>query len=213
MVVDDIGKMVGWKIVRRLIEHLIVKNRRVDHHFAAHKVVDFYVTVWLDKETHHVLFSAVNHALHIFGRQRQRVAHLHAGVRVVLEILDFRTLRLQFLRSVESHISLAVVKQLLDILPIDVAALRLAVGTEIAALADSFVKFYSQPGECLVYIIFRSRHKAIGVGIFDAKYDVAAMTAGKQVVEQCRADSSNVERTRWRRCKAYSDFSFHFADC
>jgi hypothetical protein len=31
---------------------------------------------------------------------------------------------------------------------------------------------------------------------------------GKQIVVQCRADTTDMQRTRWARCEPYSYFSF-----
>ena len=91
-------------------------------------------------EAHHILLAVGYQLVNLLLRQRQRVAHLAAGMRVVLEVLYLAALLLQFLGRVEGNIGLAVIEQLLHIFLIDVAALTLAVGTLVAAERDSLVE-------------------------------------------------------------------------
>ena len=37
---------------------------------------------------------------------------------------------------------------------------------------------------------------------------LAIVLTGKQIVVQCRADTTDMQRTRWARCEPYSYFSF-----
>ena len=67
-------------------------------------------------------------------------------------------------------------------LAVYVAALALLVGSVCTAFAHTFIDLYAQPCEGLVDILLGSGYEALRVGVLDAEYHVATMTAGKQVV-------------------------------
>ena len=127
---------------------------------------------------------------------------------VILEVLDLRTLGLQFLRGVEGYISLARIEQLLDILLIDITALALAVRAFVATKRDTLIKLDAQPTERLNDILLGSRHKTVGVGVFNAENQVAAMLLGKKIIIQCGAYATNMQSPRRTRGKTNSYSSF-----
>ena len=116
---------------------------------------------------------------------------------------------LQLLRRVEGVIGLARVQQPLDVHPVEVAAFRLPVGTLVAAYAHTLVERQAEPLERLYDIGFRARHKAVGVGVFDAQQKIAAMLLGEQVIEQSRAYPAYMQGAGGTRRKTYPHFSFH----
>ena len=211
MVVDDVGQMIGGQLVGTLVEHLVVKDVALDDHLSSDEVVDVHLAAGLDEEAHDILAAVGDEFVYFLLRHRQRVAHQHTGVGVVLEVLYFLTFLLQLLRCVEGDIGLALVEQLVDILLIDGATLTLAVGTLVAAEADAFVELDAEPAERLDDVFLGSGYQSRRVGIFDAEHEVAAMLAGKQIVIQCCTDTTNVQRTRRTWCEAHPYSSFcHF---
>ena len=92
MVIHDVGHVVRGQSVGRFVKHLVVKDGRVDNHFAADQVVDADILVRLDADTHHVARTAVDQPLHLVRRKRQGVAHLPARRGVVLEVRDLLAL-------------------------------------------------------------------------------------------------------------------------
>ena len=117
VVVHDVCQVVGGQVVGTLVEHLVVENGRVDGHIATNEVVYHHVASWFNLEAHHIVGAGVDEFLHFLGRKRERVAHTHTSGCVVLEVLDFATLCVEFFGGVECDIRLAVVEQLLHILP------------------------------------------------------------------------------------------------
>ncbi len=182
MVVDDICEVIGRQIIDALVEHFIIKDITLDSHSAAQQVVDLDVASGLDTEAHHILCAAVDESLHFLGRHGERVAHAHACRGVILEIGDFLALCVELLGGIESDICLTCVEKHFHVLAVDIATLALLVGAVRAAFAHAFVYFNTEPCERLIDIIFGSRHKTLGVGVFYSKNHLAAMLTGKKIV-------------------------------
>ena len=182
VVVNDIGQMVGRQLISTLVEHLVVADVALDAHLTTNEVVDQNLLTGLHLEAHHILMAGSHQLLYFLFGKRQRVAHLTAGVAVVLEILNLLTLLLQLFRGVEGNIGLAGIQQLLHVLLIDVAALALTVGTLVASEGNAFVELDAQPLETLNDILLGTRHKTIAIRVFNAEYEVAAMLLGKQII-------------------------------
>jgi hypothetical protein len=43
MVIHNIGEVIGWQIVSRFIQHLIIEDIRVDDYFSTDKVMHMYI--------------------------------------------------------------------------------------------------------------------------------------------------------------------------
>ena len=147
MVVHDVGKVIGWQLVGTLVEHLVVEDVALYHHVAAYHVVHVDFLSRPDEEAHHVLLALGNHLLHFLFWQCQRVAHLHARVGVILEILYLLSLGLEFFGRVEGDVCLALVEQLLHVFLVYVAPLALAVRAVAAAEAHALVELDAEPLE------------------------------------------------------------------
>ena len=100
-----------------------------------------------DLESHHILVAFGNKSVHLFFRKSERVAHLHACSCVVLEILYFCALSLEFFWRVECYVCFPVLKQLVDIFLVYVSALALSVGSVVTTEGYTLVEFYSEPFE------------------------------------------------------------------
>ena len=100
-----------------------------------------HVLVGLHLEANHVLLAGFDAAVHLFCTHRERVAHLHTGGGVVLEVGDFLTFGFQLFGGVEGDVGLAALQKLVHVLMINLAALALAIGTvrSFGGDADTFV--------------------------------------------------------------------------
>ena len=161
MIVDNIGEMVRWQIVGTLVQHFVVKNRRIDLHLPANEIVDHHIAARLDLEPHHILVSLIDKTVHFVGRQRQRIAHRKACRGIILEVGVCRAGGFKFLGSIESYISLSGVKQKLYVLAVYVAALTLLVRAILSPFPHAFVNAYAKPCQSLVYILLGSGHESL----------------------------------------------------
>ena len=208
VVVNDVGQVVSGELVSTLVKHLVIEHVRHDAHVATDDVVNVNLFAWLDFEAHHILLASFDEALRLLFAEGDRVAHHAARVGIILEILDFLALLRQFFWRVEGDVGFSSIEQQFDILLIDVAAFALSVGAVFSAEADTFVKLYAEPSERLEDIVFRARNEAVGVGVFDAEHEVAAVLACKEIVIEGCADTSDVQRSGGAGCEAHSHFSF-----
>ena len=133
----------------------------------------------LNHEANHILLAVVDATLYFLLRESERVGHLHTCLGVVLEILNLGTLCLKLLGRIESDVSLAVGKKLVDIFLIYGATLALTIRAVVATERHSLVKLDTEPTERLDNIVFGSRHKAVRVGILDTEHQVAAVLTGE----------------------------------
>ena len=147
MVVDDIGQMVSRQLIGTLVEHLIVADIALDAYLATNQVVDQNLLTRFHFEANHILLTLSYQGIHLLFRHGERVAHLTAGMAVVLEVLYLIAFLFQFLGRIESNICLISIQQLLDILLIDITTLALAVRTLIATKRDTLVELDAQPLE------------------------------------------------------------------
>ena len=127
---------------------------------------------------------------------------------IVLEILDFSTLCIQLLWSIESNICLIGIKQLLNIFLIDIATFALAIWTFITAKTYALIELDAKPLKRLNDILLSTRNKTIRIGILDTENQVATMLFGEQIIIQGGTHTADVQCTRWTRCKTYSYSSF-----
>ena len=204
MVVHDVRKVVGGKLVGRFIKHLIVEDRRVDGYRAADNVVNDNLFARLNLEAHHIFVAAVDKLLHLFGRHRERVAHHHTGRCIVLEILNLGTFLVELLGGVESNIGLSAVKQNLNIFFINFPSLGLSVGTILAAEGDTLVELYAEPSERFEYILLGTLDETVGIGIFETENKISTMLFGKQIIIQRSSYAANVQRACGAGCEAHS---------
>ena len=110
MVIHDVGQVVCGQFICTLVEHLIVEHRRVDHYLATDDVVNVYLYTGLDEEAHYILVTRGEQRIYLLLGERERVAHLHTGGGVVLEISNLSTFGLQLLGSIKRHVGLAILE-------------------------------------------------------------------------------------------------------
>ena len=75
--------------------------------------------------------------------------------------------------------------------------------------ADALVDLDAAPFERLHDVLLGTRHEALRVGILDAEDHRALVLAGEEVVVECRADASDVQRSGGAGCEAHPNGSFH----
>ena len=81
-----------------------------------------YLSARFNLEAHYILFPCIQKSLHLILRKGERVAHLHAGGGVILEVGHFSPLCVELVGGVEGQIGGAAVKQLVNILLVNIAA-------------------------------------------------------------------------------------------
>ena len=186
VVIHDVGEVVGGELVGALPQHLIIEDGTVDADVAADDVIDVYVLAGLDEESYHVGVAFGDEAVCLLLAECQGVAHLRACGSVVLELLTTLfgsiTLCREFLRGVESDVCASGIQELLDIFLIDLLALALAIGTVVAAEADTLVELNAEPLERLDDIFLGSRHEACGVGVFNSEDEFSAVLTGEEII-------------------------------
>ena len=99
----------------------------------------------LDEEAHYILVTRGKKSINLLLGEGKRVAHLHTSSSIVLEVGNLITLCLKLLGGIESHVSLALVEQLLNVFLVDVAALRLAIGAMVTTYAHTLVEGEAEP--------------------------------------------------------------------
>ena len=179
MVIDDVGKVVRRQLVGTLEQHLVVQYATINGHKSANQVVHHHFASRFNLEANDVLMTFVNQALHLVGRQSQRITHLTACLCVVLEVLYFLALRIQFLGGVKSDVCLSCVKQLLDVFLVNVATFALAVRSVLTTIGNAFVKLNTQPTKCLDDVLLRSWYEAGRVGVLNTENQVASVLFGE----------------------------------
>ena len=127
MVVNDIGQMVGWEVVSRLVEHFVVENTGVDDHLATDEVVNVHVFVGLNLKTNNVFVAPCDACIYLFFAECEGVHHLHAGAGIVLEIADLVAFGFEFFRGIKRNICVSAIEELIHILMVDFSALRLTI--------------------------------------------------------------------------------------
>ena len=200
--------MICRQLVGTLIKHLIVKNIALYTNLTTDKVVNKNLLTSLNLETNNILLAISNQLINLFLWESQRVTHLTAGMTIILEVLNFGTLSLQLLRSIESNICLIGIEQLLNIFLIDIATLALAIWTFVATKTYTLVELDTKPLERLDDILLGTRNETVRIGILDTEYQIATMLLSKQIIIQGSAHTTDMQSTRWTGRKTYSYSSF-----
>ena len=207
VVVDDICQVIGRQLVGTLVEHLVVENVALYLHVATNHVVNMHLDARLNHEANHILLAVVDATLHFLLRESERVGHLCTCLGVVLEVLNLGTLCLKLLWSVESNVSLAVGKKLVDIFLINGATLALTIRAVLATERHSLVKLDTEPTERLNDIVLSPRHKTMRVGVLNTEHQVAAVLTCEKIVIQCCTHTTDVQRSCWAWREAHPYFS------
>ncbi|EJW91904.1 hypothetical protein EVA_19992 [gut metagenome] len=208
MVIYDVGKVVSGEVVGTLVKYFVIQDVRHNAYVTADDVFDVNFFAGFYLEAYDILFACLNETLRFFFTKYQSIAHLHTGVGIVLEVLYGFALGVEFFGGIEGNVSLACIKQLLDVLAIDVTAFTLTVRTVFTSEADPFVKLDAEPLERLNDIIFSTRYETVGVGVLNAEHHVTAVLTGKEVVVEGSTYTADMQRSRGTGCEAHANFSF-----
>ena len=197
MVVDHVGEVVGGQAVG-LHQDLVVEDGGVDGDGAADGVREGHGLARRHLEADHEGGAVGFQFGDLGGRQRKTVAHGGAGGGVVLERGAAAFCRiasgLDFFRGVPSLVGVSRVEQGLHLRAVEVTAFALAVGSEFAGIARSFVRGDAAPIQGFADVALGARYESGLVGVFDAEDKRAAMPAGEQPVVVGCADAAHVER-------------------
>ena len=209
MVVHDVCQVISWQFVSTLIEHLVVQDITHHLHVATNHIVDMNLLSWFNLETNGVLLAVGDELIYLLLGKGKRVAHLHTGMSIILEVLNLGTLCLQLLWSIKSDVSLAVVQELLHILLIDVATLTLAIRTMLTTEAHTLVKLDAEPFERFQDILLSSRNETMRVCILNSEHELATMLASKQIIIEGGTNTTNVQCT----CRTWGETHPYFSIC
>ncbi len=138
-------------------------------------------------------------------------AQVGAGAAVSIDAMfSFRLAAFGFelvLRA-ETPIRLVLVEQLLDVLVVEGFALSLAVGTEVAALQESFVPIQAQPANVVEHRVDVLLGRPFEIGVVEAHDERPTFVPGIQVVENRGPGIADVNVPGRARCVAYSDHRY-----
>ena len=94
-------------------------------------------------------------------------------------------------------------------LAINIATLRLLIGTVGATFAHTLVDTYAEPGQSLVDILLCAGHEAAAVSVLDTQDHVASMTTGEEIIKESGAHTADMQWPCGRRCETHPYFSLH----
>ena len=103
-------------------------------------------------------------------------------------------------------VGLALVEQLLSVFLIEVHALRLPVGAEVAALVRALVPLKPHPAQAVHDGLFVLLGRAFEVRILDAQHKGAARMSGPEPVEERRMRAAYVQRACGAGCESRANF-------
>ena len=208
VVVHDVGQVVGGQFIGPFPQHFVVQGVGVHFHVAADEVVHLDDAVFRHLEANGPVRGLFQQALDFGLGQSEGIAQFLAGGGVVHEGvalgLGGGAALIEVVCAVKGVIGPAGGHQLLGILPIDGAALALAVRRvrmlltgyfhHLAVLVYAFVGNDPAPAQGFDDVGFGPRHKTVGVGVLDADDEISAFLLGIQVVIQCRTHTAHMQR-------------------
>src|SRR5690625_773520 len=115
----------------------------------------------------------------------------------------------QLFRRIESIISISLRYQLFCILPIQFLPFALPVWPVSSALFYTFIRFQTAPSQAVYKVLLCSFYVSLSICIFNTQNKVALMLAGKEIIVQYGAYSSEVQPPCWAGGKTNSYFFIH----
>lgn len=192
MVVYDVGKVIGGKLVCAFVEHFVVENSGIDDDISANQVVYMDVFTGFDFETYDILVAACNALLHFFCRKGERVAHIAASGCVVLEVGSGFASCVEFFGRIEGNVRFSFSEELIYVFLVDFSAFALTVGAFVSSETYAFIEVDAEPFERFDDVVFSTRYKTRRVGVFDAENKVATVLASEEIVVERGANAANV---------------------
>jgi hypothetical protein len=105
----------------------------------------------------------------------------------------------------ETFIDLALLKQLIRIIPVDRQTLRLAIRTIRAFPVRALIPLNSQPLEVLQDMMDGVIRRSLQVCVLNPEDKCSLMVFCKEIVEQSGSGISDMEKTCWRWSEADTD--------
>jgi hypothetical protein len=217
MVIYYHGEVVGGHSIR-LEEDLVIDTVGGKAHFSPDEIGEMDLFAGHELDAYDIGGTGVQQPFDLISGQAEGVLHFCAKDVVVLGGGIFSSPVvgahfLQFFRSVESIIGMALADQLLSILLIESfrLALALTIGAIGAGKKRTFVGVESAPGEAIEDIFFCAGYIAGLVGVFDTKDEIALVLAGEKIVVKDCPYSSQVKASGGAGGKPKPDFFAHRA--
>ena len=199
VVVDDDGQVVRREAVG-LEDDLVVGVRRVD--LAADQVLEVGLDVVRDPHPHHRIRAEPGQLLALLARLAQAepvVAGRLLGLLLGLAHLG------QPLGGAPAVVGVAVGEQALDVRPVGLEPLGLAVRRERAADVRALVPLQAEPAQGVEDLLLAVLAEARPVGVLDAQHELAALLADEGEVEERDVRRADVRVTGRRRRDAQAD--------
>jgi hypothetical protein len=153
---------------------------RIDFDSAEHEIVESDYS-FPDAQPHGRGRPGFLSGLHFGGRKIAALSRI--ALHFILSHLSLANL-LQFFFGAEATESFAFIEQLLRVLLVEGISLSLTVGPEIASSLYSFVPLESQPLHILNELPLVFGFAPLGVGVFDAQDENAAMMSGEKPIKK-----------------------------
>ena len=209
VVVHNVCKVVGRKLVGSFPKHLVVEGGAVDLDVSSDEVIHLHYAVYRHLEAYGPVIPGLQQSPDFLFRKAEGVLQGSPGGVVVDEGLacglSLGAGLLQLLGCVEGIVGVARSHQLLGILAVYVPALALPVRSvrvlfgrglhHLSVFVHALVRNDAAPLQGLDDIFLRSRDEAVGVGVFDAYDEVSTSLLCEEVVVKCRPDSSHMQRS------------------
>ena len=113
-------------------------------------------------------------------------------MRIVLKVFYGASFRLQFIRCIESNVGFTCFEKFIHVFAVYLLAFTLAIRTMRSTKTHPLVKLDTQPSERFDDILFSTRNKALRVGIFNSKNEIATMLTSEEIVIECSTHTANM---------------------
>ena len=106
VIINDVCKVISWQFVCAFEQNFIIKDICLDANITTNHIIDMNFLTWFYLETNNILLSILYQTFNLLHRHRQGVTHLQTSMRIILEVFNFLTLRIQLLWCIKSNICL-----------------------------------------------------------------------------------------------------------
>ncbi len=196
VVIYDVGQVIGRQTVG-LHQHLHIDLFPRDVDLATQHVLHLAGAFARHFHPYDMGLTCRNAGTHLIGAQMQAVTVI-AGRLLVGHLLGAQCI--QTLTGTETAEGVPLLNQLLAMLMIDGAALTLTVRTVGTADVRTFIPLQPKPAQRVENLLLGGSAGAHLVGIFDTQDKLAAVLAGKALIEQRNVGGADVRITgRGRR--------------
>ena len=193
VIIDDAGQVIQRAAIGTR-DHVVLFRRPFDDDFAADQILDHALAFAWHLQTHDALPTFGFE----FGCGRFVFRHPASIVdKRLASFLGFFAKRLQFFRFGEIAVGVAIGEQFVSSGSVQIASLRLKVGTMRAADIGAFVPVHPEPTKTIQDRFQCRVDVSSGVRVIDPKNELSASLFREQPIEKCGADATDVQVSGW----------------